>query len=124
MLVTNMHWYPSKSVFISSPKFMQSLQTLCYFSCFSPFCLDACIPVSSIPSRSTLPSSARGHMVVPQTQTPMAHSRSFAIVGLSNLNKLPQSLRGLFPISPDQFCKHLKTSLFVSEDNDLGREHH
>jgi len=26
------------------------------------------------------------------------------------------------PLSSDQFRKHLKTSLFVSEDNDPGRE--
>jgi len=32
-------------------------------------------------------------------------------------------LRDLFPISSDQFpCRHLKTSLYVSEDTDLGQE--
>ncbi len=81
-----------------------------------------CIPVSSIPSRSTLRSSARGHLVVPRTRTSMTQSRSFAIVGPSNWNKLPQSLRDLFPISSDQFRKHLKTSLFVSKDTDPSRE--
>jgi len=35
---------------------------------------------------------------------------------------LPQSLRDLFPISSDQFRKHLKTSLFIGEDTDPGRE--
>jgi len=53
----------------------------------------------------------------------MTHSRSFAIVGSLNLNKLPQSLRDLLPISSVQFRKHLKTSLFVSEDTDPGWEH-
>ena len=81
-----------------------------------------CIPVSSIPSRSTLRSSARGHLLVPWTRTSMTQSRSFAIVGPSNWNKLPQSLRDLLPISSDQFRKHLKTSLFVSEDTDPSRE--
>jgi len=38
-------------------------------------------------------------------------------------NKLSQSLRDLSPISFDQFHRHLKTSLFVSEDIDLDREH-
>ena len=52
----------------------------------------------------------------------MTQSRSFATVGPSNWNKLLQSLRDLFPISSYQFRKHLKTSLFVSEDIDLGRE--
>jgi len=67
-----------------------------------------CIPVSSIPSRSTLRSSARGHLVVPRTRTSMTQSRSFAIVGPSNWNKLPQYFRYLFPISFDQFRRHLK----------------
>jgi len=52
----------------------------------------------------------------------MTQSRRFAIVGPSNWNKLPQSLRDLLPISSGQFRKHLKTSLFVSEDTDPGRE--
>src|SRR6218665_619590 len=78
------------------------------------------IPVSTIPSHSTLRSSARGHLVVYRTRTSMAQSRNFAIVGPSNWNKLPQSRIDLFPISPDQFRKHLKTSLFVI---DLGQEH-
>ena len=54
--------------------------------------------------------------------TSMTQSRSFAIVDPSNWNKLPQSLRDLYPISSDQFRKHLKTSLFVIEDTDPGRE--
>jgi len=62
--------------------------------------------------------TTRPHLVVPRTQTSM----TFAVVGPSNRNKLPQSLRDLSRISSDQFCKHLKTSLFVSEDVDPGRE--
>src|SRR6218665_2214664 len=60
-----------------------------------------CISVSSIPSRPTLRSSARGHLVVPQTRMSMTQSRSFAIVGPFNWNKLPQSLQILFPITSD-----------------------
>ena len=56
------------------------------------------------------------------TRTSMTQSRSFAIVGPSIWNKLPQSLRDLVPISSNQFRKYLKTSLFISEDNDPGRE--
>jgi len=52
----------------------------------------------------------------------VTQSRSFAIVGPSTWNKLPQSLRDIFPISSDQFRKHLKTYLFVSEDTDPVRE--
>jgi len=52
----------------------------------------------------------------------MTQSRSSAIVGPSNWNKLPQSLKDLFQISSDQFRKHLKTSIYASEDADLGRE--
>jgi len=65
---------------------------------------------------------AWGDLIVPQTRTSMTQSRSFAIVGPLNWNKLPQSLRDLLPISSDQFCKHLKTSLFGSQDTDPGRE--
>src|SRR6218665_493714 len=80
------------------------------------------IPVSSIPSRSTLWFLAQGHLVVHRSRTSMTQFRSSAIMGISNWNKLPQSFRDLFRISPDQFCKHLKTFLFVSEDTDSGRE--
>ena len=72
-----------------------------------------CTPVSSLPSRSSLRSSARGHLVVPQVRTSMAQSRSFAIVGPTSWNRLPQPLRADFSsISFDQFRKRLKTSLF------------
>jgi len=53
----------------------------------------------------------------------MTQSRSFATVGPSNWNKLPQSFRDLLLVSSHQFSKHLKTSLFVSEDTDSGWEH-
>src|SRR6218665_486456 len=49
------------------------------------------IPVSSIPSCSNLRSSVLGHLVVFRTRTSMTQSRSFAIVGPSNWNKLPHS---------------------------------
>src|SRR6218665_748088 len=80
--------------------------------------LGKCTSIASIRSRSTLQSSARGHLVVPRTRTSMTQSRSFAIVGPLNWNKLPQSLRDLFPISSDQFRKHLEISIFVSDDTD------
>ena len=43
--------------------------------------------------------------------------------GPIQLSQFIQSIKDLFPISSDQFRKHLKTSLFVSEDSDPGREH-
>src|SRR6218665_4150579 len=49
-------------------------------------------------------------------------TRVLLLLGPSNWNKLPQSLTELLPVSHDQFRKHLKTSLFVSEDTDPGRE--
>jgi len=51
------------------------------------------------------PFGLRGHLIVPRTRTFMTQYRSFAIVGPSNWNKLPQSLIYLFPISSDQFRK-------------------
>src|SRR6218665_3548997 len=101
---------------------MKNDERLFYSPC-SPISqgLHNCVPVSSIPSRSTLRSSARGHLLVPRTRTSMTQSRSFAIMGPSNWNKLPQSLRNFFPISSDQFRMQLKTYLFVSEDT--GWEH-
>ena len=38
-----------------------------------------CIPVSSIPSRSTIWSSARGHFIVPRTRTSMTQPRSLLL---------------------------------------------
>jgi len=52
----------------------------------------------------------------------MTQSRRFAIASPSNWNKLPQSLRDLFPLPSDEFRKHLKTFLFVSEDTGPSRE--
>jgi len=52
----------------------------------------------------------------------MAQTRSFAAVGSFNWNKLPHSLRDPFSILSHQFRKHLKNSLFISEDTDPGRE--
>ena len=74
-----------------------------------------CIPVSSLPGRSSLRSSAHGHLVVPRTRTSTAQNRSFAVVGPSCWNRLPQSLRTDFlSLSFDLFRKRLKTSLFIS----------
>ena len=84
-----------------------------------------CTPVSSLPSRSCLWSSARGHLDVPRVRASTAQSMSFAIVGPNSLNQLPQSLRAvLFSISFDDLRKRLKTSLFTSEDTGPGRERH
>src|SRR5688572_29614518 len=72
-----------------------------------------CTPVSSLHSRSSLRSSARGYLVVPRVRTSTAQSGSFAIVGPNSWNQLPQSLRtDLFSISFDEFRKRLKTSLY------------
>lgn len=75
-----------------------------------------CIPAPSLPSLSSL----QHHLVAPQTWTFIAQSRTFLL--WSNWNNLPQSLRDVSPISFDQFHKHLKTSLFVSEDTGPGWE--
>lgn len=46
----------------------------------------------------------------------MAQRRSFSTVDPSNSKELPQSLQDIFPETFEQFPKHLKTSLFVVED--------
>jgi len=52
-----------------------------------------------------------------------AQSRSFAFVGPSNWNALPQQQRLELPILPlPPFWKCLKTIWFVSDSTDLGRE--
>ena len=56
------------------------------------------------------------------TRMSMAQSRSFAVVGSSNRNKLLKSLRNLFPIIIWSVPQATETSLFVSEDTDSGRE--
>jgi len=81
-----------------------------------------CTSVSTLPNRSSLRSSARGHLVVPWVRTSAAQSRSFAIVGPASWNLLPQSLRTeLLSLTFDQFRKRLKTFLFNSADTDPGR---
>ena len=52
----------------------------------------------------------------------LGHEHLWLNLGVFLLEELPQSLRDLFPISSDQFRKHLKTSLFVSEDTEPGWE--
>jgi len=50
---------------------------------------------------------ACGHLVVPWMRTATAQSRSFAVVGPSSWNRLPQVFR-LLLLSPVQFRKRLK----------------
>jgi hypothetical protein len=78
-----------------------------------------CTPVSSLPGRISLRSSAHGLLVVPRVRTATAQSRSFAVVGPSSWNRLPQALRlDLLSLSPAQFRKRLKTFLFIYDITD------
>src|SRR6218665_850855 len=55
-----------------------------------------------------------GLMVVPHVHSVMAQSRSFACVGPSAWNCLPQSLfLELLALSPSQFWRYLKTFLLA-----------
>src|SRR6218665_1135662 len=113
---TSLHWLPIRQRIQFK---ICSLVRNCLTGSAPQYLKAYCIPVTSIPSRLTLRSSARGHLLVPRTRTSMIQSGSFSIVGPSKRNKLPQSLRDpwLLTISSDQFRKHLNTSLFVSEES-------
>src|SRR6218665_2529333 len=119
IIITSLHWLPIRQQIQFK---ICSLMKNCLTGSVPQYLKAYCILVSSIPSRSTLRSSVRDYLFVPRTRKSMTQSRSFAIVGPSYWNKLPQSLRDLLPKSSDQFRKHLKTSLFVSEDTDPSRE--
>src|SRR6218665_250922 len=66
------------------------------------------IPATSTPNCSTLPSSARAHLVVPWMQVSMVQSRSLTV-------QLEQStispLDTFFLLSFDRLHKHLKNSI-------------
>ena len=114
---------PFASAFYSRSARSGSLMRSCLVGTAPHYLMAYCTPVSSLPSRSSLRSPAHGHLVVPRVCTSTAQSRSFAIVGPSSWNWLPQSLRSdLLSLSFDQFRKRLKTSLFNSEDTVPGRE--
>src|SRR6218665_3655269 len=116
----SLHWLPIRQCIQLK---ICSLVRNCLTGSAPHYLNTCCIPVPSLPGPSSLRSSARGHLVVPRTRTSVAQSKSLAIVGSSSWNKLPLSLRDRFPISSDQFHKHLKTSLFISKDTNLGRQH-
>jgi hypothetical protein len=106
----SLHWLPIRQRIQFK---VCSLMRNCLAGSAPHYLRSYCTPVSSLPSRSSLRSSARGHLVVPRVRTSMAQSRSFAIVGPTSWNRLPQFLRAdLLSISFDQFRKHLKTSLY------------
>src|SRR6218665_1520764 len=74
-----------------------------------------CILVSALSARASLRSSSRGLLDIPRMRTATVQSRSFAYVGPSALNRLPESLRmELLSLSPLQLRKRLKTFLFAS----------
>ena len=115
-----LHWLPIRQRILFK---VCSLMRSCLVGSAPHYLRAYCTPVSSLPSRSSLRSSTRGHLVVPRVCTSTAQSRSFAVVGPSSWNWLPQSLRSdLLSLSFDQFRKRLKTSLFNSEDTVPGRE--
>jgi len=131
-----LHWLPIRHCIQFKIQFkICFLMRNCLIGSALQYLKDYCIPVSSIPSRSTFRSSSQGHFIVPRTWMSMTQSRSFAIVGPSNklleqvtsvpyrpfcLYHLICSAIYLFCyISSDMFCKHLKTSLFVT---DLGQK--
>jgi len=92
LIRNSLHWLPIRQCI----KFkIFSLVRNCLNGSAPQYLKAYCIPVSSIPSHSTLRSSAWGHLFLPRTRTSMTQSRSFAIVGPSNWNKLPQFLTDL-----------------------------
>ena len=84
---------------------------------------ELCVSVSSIPGRRFLRSATQGDLVVPPARTSTVQHRSFAVVGPSSWNKLPNNLRHeLLSLSLPLFRKRLKTILFDRGFIVLGRE--
>ena len=73
---------------------------------------ELCRPVSGLPGRRALRSSATGQLLVPRAKTATRQRRAFSIVGPSTWNGLPLEIRILPKNNESAFCRLLKTHLY------------
>lgn len=73
---------------------------------------ELCRPVSGLPGRRALRSSATGQLLVPRAKTATRQRRAFSIVGPSTWNGLPLEIRILPKNNESAFCRLLKTDLY------------
>ena len=114
----SLHWLPAQQrIQFKTLTLMRN----CLTGSAPSYLMNFCKPVSSLPARASLRSSARGLMVVPRMHSSTAQSKSFAYVGPSAWNCVPLFLRQeLLALSPLQFRRRLKTFLFASAGIDAG----
>src|SRR6218665_1165538 len=74
---------------------------------------ELCRPVSGLPGRRALCSSATGQLLVPRAKTATRQRRAFSIVGPSTWNGLPLEIRILPKNNKSAFCRLLKTDLLL-----------
>src|SRR6218665_1782369 len=73
---------------------------------------ELCRPVSGLPGRRALRSSATGQLLVPRAKTATRQRRAFSIVGPSTWMGLPLEIRILPKNNESAFCRLLKTDLY------------
>lgn len=103
-----LHWLPV-------PQRIEYKMATLVFNCIRgtgpSYLRDVCVPVSTVPGRSSLRSADRGDLVVPRTRTAKLGRRSFTAAAPAIWNSLPLHLRSP-SISRGQFSVGLKTHLF------------
>ena len=113
----SLHWLPIRQRIQFK---ICSLMRNCFTGSAPQYLKAFCIPVSSTISRSTLRSSAMGHLVVTRTRTSMVQSRSFATVEQATSDPQRRIPFANIICSVPQAPGNLP--IFVSEDTDPGRE--
>src|SRR6218665_1944848 len=73
---------------------------------------ELCRPVSGLPGRRAIRSSATGQLLVPRAKTAIRQRRAFSIVGPSTWNGLFLEIRLLLKNNESAFCRLLKTDLY------------
>ena len=83
----------------------------CLHNLAPPYLMEMVLPVSHIPGRRVLRSSAHGDVIVPRTKSVRFGARGFSSAGPSLWNSLPTDLKAT-NLAFNVFTKLLKTHLF------------
>ena len=84
----------------------------CLLGSATGYLCELCRPVSGLPGRRALRSSASGQLLVPRAKTATRQRPAFSIVGPSTWNGLPLEIRILPKNNESAFCRLLKTDLY------------
>src|SRR6218665_1448613 len=84
----------------------------CLLGSVPGYLCELCRPVSGLPGRRALRSSATGQLLVRRAKTATRQRRAFSIVGPSTWNGLPLEIRILPKNNESAFWRLLKTDLY------------